>query len=132
MMIVFSHRYSKGDKFILESEACASSQMMAPIDFTIIRDTMYKYSKKAQDRYFSFPIESFLFAAFSLSDEGQGFLQNKPDNQNDPAKLNRLLTDLGALKDQGIQTLRGQRWLYEQTMASGAANNTELLAAQCY
>jgi len=26
MMIVFSHRYSKGDKFILESEACASSQ----------------------------------------------------------------------------------------------------------
>ena len=69
-MIVFSHRYSKGDKFILESEACANSQMMSPIDFTIIRDTMYKYSKKAQDRYFSFPIESFLFAAFSLSDEG--------------------------------------------------------------
>lgn len=70
MMIVFSHRYSKGDKFILESEACANTQVQAPIDFTIIRDTMYKYSKKAQDRYFSFPIEAFLFAAFSLSDEG--------------------------------------------------------------
>lgn len=47
MMIVFSHRYSKGDKFILESEACSSTQLTAPIDFTIIRDTMYKYSKKA-------------------------------------------------------------------------------------
>ena len=41
---------------------------------------MYKYSKKAQDRYFSYPIEAFLFAAFSLSDEGINFLQNKPDN----------------------------------------------------
>lgn len=47
MMIVFSHRYSKGDKFILESEACSNNQKNTPIDFTIVRDTMYKYSKKA-------------------------------------------------------------------------------------
>lgn len=60
---------------------------------------MYKYSKKAQDRYFSFPIESFLFGAFSLSDEGLRFLQEKPDNANDPEKLKRLCADLAALKD---------------------------------
>ena len=69
-MIVFSHRYSKGDRFITEAEQETDSI----VDFTIVRDVMYKYSKKAQDRYFSFPIEAFLFAAFSLSDEGLHFL----------------------------------------------------------
>jgi hypothetical protein len=68
-----------------------------PIDFTVIRDVMYKYSKKAQDRFFSVPIESFLFAAFALSDEGLNFLKSKPDN-NDDEKLRRLKNDLGELK----------------------------------
>ena len=112
-MIVFSHRYSKGDKFILESEAAHNKFNKTPIDFTIVRDTMYKYSKKAQDRYFSFPIESFLFAAFSLSDEGLGFLQKKPDNVADAEKLRRLLSDLAGLKDQGIRTLKMQKQQYE-------------------
>ena len=75
MMICFSHRYNKGDRFIQEAEKSSD-----PIDFSIVRDVMYKYSKKAQDRYFSYPIEAFLFAAFALSDEGLNFLQNKPDN----------------------------------------------------
>jgi len=43
MMIVFSHRYSKGDNFIVEAEA----EVENTIDFTIVRDVMYKYSKKA-------------------------------------------------------------------------------------
>jgi len=86
-MIVFSHRYCKGDKFIIEAETLAKANNSTPIDFSIVRDTMYKYSKKAQDRFFSFPIESFLFAAFSLSDEGLKFLQNKPDNVSDGDKL---------------------------------------------
>ena len=63
---------------------------------------MYKYSKKAQDRYFSFPIEAFLFAAFSLSDEGLMFLKSKPDNQGDDDKLQRLQDDLAELKTQAI------------------------------
>ena len=79
MMIVFSHRHSKGDVFIQEAEKHAPVERPV-IDFNIIRDVMYKYSKKAQDRYFSFPIEAFLFSAFSLSDEGLAFLKNKPDN----------------------------------------------------
>lgn len=48
MMICFSHRYSKGDKFIQEAEAEAKKNGGAnSIDFSIIRDVMYKYSKKA-------------------------------------------------------------------------------------
>lgn len=104
MMICFSHRYNKGDRFIQEAEKEAE----ANIDFTIVRDVMYKYSKKAQDRYFSYPIEAFLFAAFSLSDEGINFLQNKPDNQADPEKLKRLRSDLAELKNQAVLSLQGQ------------------------
>lgn len=53
MMICFSHRYNKGDKFIQEAELEAKDNGgVNSIDFSIIRDVMYKYSKKAQDRYF--------------------------------------------------------------------------------
>ena len=44
MMIVFSHRYSKGDMFINEALESEDAHM---VDFTIVRDVMYKYSKKA-------------------------------------------------------------------------------------
>ena len=108
MGIVFSHRYSKGDKFIQEAEALNNGS----IDFNLIRDCMYKYSKKAQDRYFSYPIEAFLFSAFSLSDEGIQFLKSKPDNQGDEIKLLRLKNDLTELKNQAVDSLQG---IYRQT-----------------
>ena len=59
---------------------------------------MYHYSKKVQDRYFTYPVECFMFAAFALSDEGNNFLRNKPDNK-DPEKLKRILKDLLELKN---------------------------------
>ena len=43
MMVVFSHRYCKNDTFINE----ALQQENNCIDFSIVRDVMYKYSKKA-------------------------------------------------------------------------------------
>lgn len=95
-MILFSHRYTKNDRFICEKA----------IEFDIIRDVMYKYSKKAQDRYFSYPVECFMFAAFALSDEGHEFLKNKPDNAKDADKLNRVLRDLKQLKDIAVESLR--------------------------
>ena len=79
--------------------------MMLAIDFSIVRDVMYKYSKKAQDRFFSYPIESFIFAAFALSDEGLNFMQKKPDNVDDVEKQRRLKTDLAELKNQAVAQL---------------------------
>lgn len=96
MMILFSHRYTKNDLFITQSN----------IEFDIIRDVMYKYSKKAQDRYFAQPVESFMFAAFALSDEGQAFLKAKPDNVKDSEKLTKMLKDLTRLKDLAIEALQ--------------------------
>lgn len=57
MMVIFSHRYNKEDRFILETnKALKEGKTRNPIDFTIVRDVMYKYSKKAQDRYLSYPV----------------------------------------------------------------------------
>lgn len=105
MMIVFSHRYCKGDVFIAEATQETSGNA---IDFTIVRDVMYKYSKKAQDRFFAHPIEAFFFAAFSLSDEGIQFLKSKPDNMGDANKLQRLQSDLSELKNQSVESLSNQ------------------------
>jgi len=66
---------------------------------------MYKYSKKAERKYFQCETESFLFAAFALSDEGLGFLKNKPDNNKDLDKMNRILGDLRSLKEQAVLSL---------------------------
>lgn len=101
MMVVFSHRYCKNDVFI--NEALSSTEEC--IDFSIVRDVMYKYSKKAQDRFFSHPIEAFLFAAFALSDEGINFLKSKPDNMGDANKVQRLQSDLTDLKNQAVDSL---------------------------
>ena len=73
---------------------------------------MYKYSKKAEEKYFQCETESFMFAAFALSDEGISFLKEKPDNCKDDEKLSRILRDLNCLKDQALLSLgmmsRGQ------------------------
>ena len=41
MAFVYSHRHNKDDKFIVETKQAGF------IDFSIVRDVMYKYSKKA-------------------------------------------------------------------------------------
>ena len=45
MMVLFSHRYTKYDKFFEEN--MEDGELEPIIDFTIRRDVMYKYSKKA-------------------------------------------------------------------------------------
>ena len=54
MMILFSHRHTKNDTFIEEAqkEAEESGCRELAIDFSVIRDVMYKYSKKAEEKYF--------------------------------------------------------------------------------
>ena len=56
-VVVHSHRHNKDVDIALE----------VPLDFSIVRDTMYKYSKRAQERFFSYPIFAYLFAIFAHS-----------------------------------------------------------------
>ena len=47
-----------------------------------------------------------MFTAFALSDDGNRFIRDKPDNIKDPEKLRRILIDLSELKDQAVNSLR--------------------------
>ena len=76
MIFVFAHRHSKGDKFIVETQEAMKAKKNSELhfDFTIVRNVMYLYSKKAQERYLTYPIETFLLAKFAASKEGQKFI----------------------------------------------------------
>ena len=54
LTILHSHRYKK-------AERC---QDYEGIDFSIIRDVLYRYTLEARDRFFAGPFFSFLFSHF--------------------------------------------------------------------
>ena len=51
-----------------------------------------------------------MFAAFALSDDGNRFIKEKPDNIKDPEKLRRILIDLSELKDLAVNSLKNQKY----------------------
>jgi hypothetical protein len=59
-LVVLSHRHNKEESI----NKCASAKK-GELDFTIVRDTMYKYSKKSQERFFKNAYLAFLFIGFS-------------------------------------------------------------------
>jgi hypothetical protein len=61
MAFTFAHRHEKEDLFI------AQTKMEGSIDFSVVRDVMYKYSKKSQDTFFSKHFETFFFLKFAKS-----------------------------------------------------------------
>jgi hypothetical protein len=63
MTFAFAHRFEKDDIFIVESLQDGA------LDFAVIRDTMYMYSKRAKDAFFAKPIETYLFLRFSRSNK---------------------------------------------------------------
>lgn len=54
-ILVFVHRYNKNDEFLAERL----------IDFKIVRDPSYKYSRSAQDTFFNHSTFAFLFVWFA-------------------------------------------------------------------
>ena len=66
-LLVFSHRHNKNDPYLKDSL----------IDFDVVRDPMYKYSKNSQDKFFNFPAYSFLFAYFTRLPEARDFCMQK-------------------------------------------------------
>lgn len=56
-LLVLSHRHNKNDDFLKDTL----------IDFSIVREPMYKYSKQAQDKFFNFATFAFLFRWYEAS-----------------------------------------------------------------
>jgi hypothetical protein len=71
MVFVFAHRHNKEDKFLKETELELEKYNDLHLDFSVVRDVMYHYSKKAQERFFTFPFEAFFMAMFATSESGK-------------------------------------------------------------
>ena len=52
------------------------------VDFKLVRETMYKYSKKAEEKFFAQPPLAFLFAVFSASKLGIDYTREKLFTKN--------------------------------------------------
>lgn len=97
---VYAHRHNKEDMFLVETKKDRY------IDFTILRDCMYHYSRKAQERFFNHPIEAYFFARFALSPKGRNFIRAK---QNMSAEnIEKLLRYSVTLKELTMRNLSEQ------------------------
>ena len=47
------------------------------VDFQIVRDTMYKYSKKAEERFFTNPCMAYFFIQFEKNEKGKDYIATK-------------------------------------------------------
>lgn len=66
-MIIYSNYYNKSIPEISELE----------IDFTLVRNLVYKFSKKALEKFFEVPTFAFLFIYFTMTLKEGGFLKKK-------------------------------------------------------
>ena len=107
MIFVFSHRHNKGDRFITETleELKGAEEVDRHFDFSMVRNVMYLYSKKAQEQYFKYPVESFFIAMFAKTQDGKTFIKEKPDTSENQAKQERILHDTGLLLEQALVSL---------------------------
>jgi len=60
MVLIMSHRFEKQDPCLKDTF----------IEFSIVRDPMYKYSCQAQEKFLNFPAYSFLLMWFAVSPTG--------------------------------------------------------------
>jgi hypothetical protein len=67
LVVLHSHRHR------IEGEE------ISECDLNVVRDVMYKYSKKAMDKYLSVPELSFLFVNFAAHPQARHFVLAKID-----------------------------------------------------
>jgi hypothetical protein len=91
MAFVYAHRHNKDDLFLVQT------RQENYIDFSVLRDCMYHYSKKAQDRFFKHAIETYFFAKFALSKDGSNFIKVKSNMSME--NITKLLKYTADLKD---------------------------------
>ena len=92
MSFAFAHRFEKDDNFIVESIKDGN------IDFSVIRDTMYMYSKRAKDAFFARPIETYFFLRFAQSNEFDKAIESRDAKE-------RLQKENGLLIEAALQSL---------------------------
>lgn len=67
-LYIFSHRHNKSDNYLVGLKEDVSKNGNY-ISFDLIRDMMYKYSKKAQKKFMANPLLAFLLINFLSSEK---------------------------------------------------------------
>lgn len=96
-LLVLSHRHNKNDDFLKDPL----------VDFATVRDTMYKYSKQAQDNFFSISTFAFLFAWFAASPQGKAFAEEKFGENSDSRHILRMTNDVALLGQEAAASING-------------------------
>jgi len=100
-LVVLSHRHNK-------EESISKKKDKHELDFSLVRDTMYKYSKKVQERFFKHPPLAFLFIAFAASPEGIDFINQKFEDKGQDY-LVRMHAEMAELRDEAIKYLKSSK-----------------------
>ena len=95
-LLVLSHRHNKNDDFLADPL----------IDFATVREPMYKYSKQAQDRFFSLSTYSFLFAWFAQAPKSRAFAAEKFAENVDAQYPDRMMTEVDQLGIEAKELLK--------------------------
>ena len=69
LSIVLAHQYQK-EEFKKVTDG-------TPVDFATVRDTMYRYSKKAEEKFFQTPCFAYFFYQFATSQIGKQYIKDK-------------------------------------------------------
>lgn len=83
-LLVLSHRHNKNDDFLADPL----------VDFSVVREPMYKYSQQAKDKFFNLSTYTFLFAWFEASPKGRTFAAEKFAENSDPRYPPRMIAEV--------------------------------------
>ena len=75
--------------------------------FDTVRDTMYKYSRGAQEAFFAQPAFSFLFVWFAESQKGRMFADQRFEENSDTRHKERMSREIEQMGAEAKRTLFG-------------------------
>lgn len=95
-MLLFCHRHTKTDAFLLNS----------PVTYEIVRDPMYLYSQRSQDKFFEQAEFAFLFAFFARNEHSRNYYLQKLGEKEDEEQAARMVQEIELLSDKAVEHLR--------------------------
>jgi hypothetical protein len=98
-MLLFCHRHTKTDAFLLNS----------PVTYEIVRDPMYLYSQRSQDKFFEQAEFAFLFAFFARNEHARNYCFDKFNESGDADQTNRMFEEIKHLEYQALDHLRNSK-----------------------
>lgn len=96
LVVVHSHRHNKNEEFLNDEN----------LDFATVRETMYKYSKKAQGAFFANPMLAYLYAWFAENNDTKQFVVKKYQAKGKEYCM-KILEEITILKQEAAQAMKG-------------------------